>query len=81
MSLTERFETLRLTYEDGATGQTADKKVKQYRSHRQCFDKTPAGGSYLPEPIRLVERDSVIDLTELPVGKRGTECRDGGIRR
>ena len=53
-------------YEDGATGKTADKKVKQYRSHRQCFDKTPAGGSNLPEPIRLVERDSIIDLTELP---------------
>jgi hypothetical protein len=53
-------------YEDGATGKTADKKVKQYRSHRQCFDKTPAGGSYLPEPIRLVERDSIIDLTEPP---------------
>ncbi len=58
-------------YEDGATGKTADKKVKQYRpgSHRQCFDKTPAGGSYLPEPIRLVECDSItgiIDLTEPP---------------
>ena len=57
-------------YEDGATGKTADKKVKQYRSHRQCFDKTPAGGSYLPEPIRLVERDSIIDLTEPPSVKR-----------
>ncbi len=58
-------------YEDGATGKTADnfkllKKVKQYRSHRQCFDKTPAGGSNLPEPTRLVERDSIIDLTEPP---------------
>ena len=62
-------------YEDGATGKTADKKVRQYRSHRQCFDKTPAGGSYLPEPIRLVERDSIIDLTELP-----NSCRNGGIR-
>ena len=51
---------------DRPRGKTADKKVKQYRSHRQCFDKTPAGGSYLPEPIRLVERDSIIDLTELP---------------
>ena len=47
---------------------TADKKVRQPMSHRhwQCFDKTPAGGSNLPEPIRLVERDSIIDLTELP---------------
>ncbi len=43
----------------GQEGQTV-------RSHRQCLDKTPAGASYLPEPIRLVERDSVIDLTELP---------------
>jgi hypothetical protein len=51
-------------YEDGATGKTADKKVKQHRSHRQCSDKTPAGGSNLPEPTRLVERDSIIDLTD-----------------
>ena len=43
-------------YEDGATGKTADKKVKQYRSHRQCFDKTPAGGSNLPEPIIKASR-------------------------
>ena len=29
-------------YEAGATGANADKSVKQYKSHRQCFDKTPA---------------------------------------
>ncbi len=29
-------------YEAGATGATVDKAVKQYKSHRQCFDKTPA---------------------------------------
>ena len=52
-------------YEAGATGATADKAVKQYKSHRQCFDKTPAGGSFIPEVTRLVMRgdDSIIDLT------------------
>ena len=33
---------------------------------RQCFNKTPAGGSYIPEVTRLVMRtadDSIIDLT------------------
>jgi hypothetical protein len=51
-------------YEAGATGATADKAVKQYKSHRQCFDKTPAGGSFIPEVTRLVLRsDSIIDLT------------------
>jgi hypothetical protein len=53
-------------YEAGADGKTADKVVKQYKSHRQCFDKTPAGGSFISEPTRLVLRsddDSIIDLT------------------
>ena len=36
-------------YEAGATGANADKAVKQYKSHRQCFNKTPAGGSFIPE--------------------------------
>ncbi len=52
------------------TRRPPDKKAKHYRSHRQCFDKTPAGGSYLPEPIRLVERDSIIDLVN-----RAAECQ------
>ena len=52
-------------YEAGATGATADKSVKQYKSHRQCFNKTPAGESFIPEVTRLVMRgdDSIIDLT------------------
>ena len=55
-----------VAYEAGADGKTADKVVKQYKSHRQCFDKTPAGGSFISEPTRLVLRsddDSIIDLT------------------
>ncbi len=41
--------------------------MRRYRvGYVLCFDKTPAGGSNLPEPIRLVERDSIIDLTEPP---------------
>jgi hypothetical protein len=53
-------------YEAGATGKIADKTAKRYRSHRQCLDKTHAGASFLPERTGLVERESVIDLTELP---------------
>ena len=42
-------------------------RVRRYRvGYVLCFDKTPAGGSNLPEPIRLVERDLIIDLTEPP---------------
>ena len=55
-----------VAYEAGADGKTADKVVKQYKSHRQCFDKTPAGGSSISESTRLVLRsddDSIIDLT------------------
>ena len=41
--------------------------VRRCKSHRQCLDNTPAGAPYyLPEPTKLVERDSAIDLTELP---------------
>ena len=55
-----------VAYEAGADGKTADKVVKQYKSHRRCFDKTPAGGSFISEATRIVMRtddDSIIDLT------------------
>jgi hypothetical protein len=55
-----------VAYEAGADGKTADKTVKQYKSHRKCFDKTPAGASFISEPTRIVMRsedDSIIDLT------------------
>jgi hypothetical protein len=52
-------------YEAGATGATADKAVKQHKRHREIYDKTPAGASFIPEVTRLVMRgdDSIIDLT------------------
>jgi hypothetical protein len=52
-------------YEAGATGANADKAVKQHKRHREIYDKTPAGASFIPEVTRLVLRgdDSIIDLT------------------
>ena len=57
-----------VAFEAGADGKTADKVVKQYKSHRRCFrvDKTPAGGSFISEATRIGMRtddDSIIDLT------------------
>ena len=55
-------------YEAGADGKTADNAVKQHKRHREIYDKTPAGGSFISEAtsLRLVLRsddDSIIDLT------------------
>ena len=55
-----------VAYEAGADGKTADNTVKKYKSHRQCFNTTPAGASFISEPTSLVlrsEDDSIIDLT------------------
>ena len=58
-------------YEAGADGKTADKAVKQHKRHREIYDKTPAGGSFImiSEPTRLVllsDDDSIIDFTVIP---------------
>ena len=53
-------------YEAGADGKTADNAVKQHKRHREIYDKTPAGGSFISEATRIVLRsddDSIIDLT------------------
>ena len=54
-----------VAYEAGADGKTADNAVKQHKRHREIYDKTPAGASFIPEVTRLVLRgdDSIIDLT------------------